>query len=96
MIVHHQTARFQQLGLHLSIQEIQRAGEGALIVRPFESMARFRYRFEFGFYPRGAHALNQPHGLLEGNVLIARAVDRENGGRVGRDPVQRAGAEVRV
>ncbi len=59
-------------------------------------MDSFGDGFEFGIDADGLEAFDEKEGLLIGDVLIAGAVDGEDGGGVGVNPIEGAGAEVGV
>ena len=82
----------------LRLQVFVEPGEGAIVgalgVGALEAVTRAADGFEFRRHAGGDQALDDPQRLLVGDVGIGGAVDGEHRRRVGRDPVERAGAHV--
>ena len=82
----------------LRLQVFVEPGEGTVVgalgVGAFESVTGAADGFQFRRHAGGDQALDDPQRLLVCDVGIGSAVNRENGRRVGGDPVERTGAHV--
>jgi hypothetical protein len=81
-------------GLEVFVEPGDGAVVGARGVGAFEAVAGARDGLDFGGDSGGDEALDDPQGLLIGDVGIGGAVDGERGRCVGSHPVDRAGAHV--
>ena len=84
----------RRLRLQIFIEPRESTGVRAVCIRAFKPMPRARDSLNLRRHPGRNQPLHQPQRLFIRHVRVKRAMNRQNGHRTGRHPVQRTAADM--